>query len=171
VKRSKIFIPYAEIKERLTTIMRGRVLHMTCNGNLQSILSAGEISGNADGRFASSFGGSRDGYFRKRNAVSVFDYRHSVPDSEFESAWGKCGAHTALHLCNFRIVLMFLSEEFFDHLISWKEWSLEEAWEEMLVPFVEAGYPAPLPLSAIEEIIEVHTRYNPSPLEKALAAQ
>jgi hypothetical protein len=169
MRRSTIHIPYREITKRLTPLVRGRVLHITCAANLPSILSDGAISGNADGRWASSFGSSRNGFFRVRNAVSVFDYR-SVSDDEFEDAWMKCGPHRALSQCNYRIALLFLASESYKRLISWKLWAKEEAWEQMLVPHVEAGYPAPLPVSDIEEILELRTRYYPSRLERALWA-
>ena len=169
MKRSKIQIPYRQITEHLAPIVRGRVLHITCSGNLPSILAGGAVSGNADGHLASSFGSSDNGFFRSRNVISVFDYR-SVSDAEFEDAWSKCGPFRALQKCGYRIALLFVDQPNHDCLISWKQWQKEQAWEQMLVPYVEAGYPAPLPLSAIEEIIEVRTRYYPSRLERLLEA-
>lgn len=169
MKRSTVRIPYRQITTQLTPIVRGRVLHITCAASLRSILADGAVSGNADGRFASSFGSSKNGFFRLRNAVSVFDYR-SVSDVEFEGAWMKCGPHRAFAQCRYRIVLLFLAPESYPRLINWERWRQEQAWEQMLVPYVEAGYPAPLPLDAIEEILEVRTRYYPTRLERAIWA-
>jgi hypothetical protein len=127
------------------------------------------VLGNADGRLASSFGSSSNGFFRLRNAVSVFDYR-SVSDEEFEDAWSKCGPHQALAKCGYKIALLFLAPDFHGHLIGWRLWQEQQAWAQMLVPHVEAGFPAPLPIEAVEEIVEVRTRYRPGALERALLA-
>lgn len=165
VKHSHIYIPYRQMTERLVPIVRERVLHITCTSNLQSILADGKVSGNANGRLSSSFGSSSNGFFRCRNAVSVFDYR-SVPDDKFEDAWSKCSPLTALRNCNFKIALLFLAQESYEHLINWRRWHDDQSYEQMLVPYVEAGYSAPMPLSAIDEILEIRTRYYPSRLER-----
>jgi hypothetical protein len=167
MKHMKIYIPYPKITERLVPLVREKVLHITCSAHLPSILAAGGVSGNADGRFRSSFGSSANGFCRTRNLVSVFDYR-SVPDDEFERLWSWCGPYTALLRCQSRIALLFIKELNCDSLVSWKAWESEQAWEQMMVPYVEAGYPAPLPLEAIEEIVEVRTRRPVSSLERAL---
>jgi hypothetical protein len=153
---------------RLGPIVRGRVVHITCARNLRPILKAGAVSGNSDGRLKSSFGSSANGFFRQRNAVSVFDYR-SVSNAEFEDAWCKCGPLTAFPKCAWRLALLFLEPEHCNVLQGWQSWHREQAWEQMLVPDVEAGYPAPLPISAIEEILEVRTRYYSSRLEREIA--
>ena len=150
-------------------MLRGRVLHITCARNLPSILAAGAVLGNADGRFPSSFGSSANGFFRVCNAVSVFDYR-SVSDEEFKDAWLKCGPHRAFTQYGYKIALLFLAPHSHDRLISWRRWHEQQAWEQMLVPYVEAGFPAPLPIDVVEEIVEVRTRYRPGPLERALLA-
>lgn len=85
-------------------------------------------------------------------------------------AWCKCGPLTALPKCGFKIAALFLAENVYSQLISWRLWHKEQAYEQMVVPQVEFGYPAPLPLTAIEEILEVRTRYTPSALERILAA-
>ena len=167
MKHTKIYVPYAQITERLVPMVRGRVLHITCSAHMSSILAAGEVSGNADGRFKSSFGSSSNGFCRTRNLVSVFDYR-SVPNDEFERLWTWCGPYTALLKCQSRIALLFIRPVSCDCLVSWKAWQKEQAWQQMMVPYVEAGYPAPLPLNAIEEIVEVRTRRPVSALERAL---
>jgi hypothetical protein len=167
--RTKIFIPYRRITEELAPLVRGRVLHITCARNVSSILKAGGILGNMDGRFTTSFGSAINGFFRRRNMVSVFDYR-SVSDARFEAAWGDCGPHIALRTCRYSIALLFVAPAFHDALVSWTTWKQEEAWEEMIVPDVEAGYPAVLPIAAIEDILEVRTRYYPTALERAIDA-
>lgn len=165
VKRSSIHIPYRHMTERLAPMVRERVLHITCAQNLRSILAGGEVSGNADGALASSFGSSSNGFFRRRNAVSVFDYR-GLSNEIFEESWFNCGPLTALHRCGFKIAILFLAPASHNRLISWRQWHAERAYDQMLVPHVESGYPAPLPIAAVEEVLEVTTRYYPSKLEK-----
>lgn len=169
MKRLSIYIPYRQMTERLGPMVRERILHITCTRNLRSIISDGRVSGNANGSLPSSFGSSRNGFFRRRNAISVFDYR-GLSDEAFYDAWCKCGPLTALPKCGYKIAALFLAENVYSQLISWRLWHKEQAYEQMVVPQVEFGYPAPLPLTAIEEILEVRTRYIPSALERILAA-
>ena len=111
-------------------------------------------------------GSSAKGYFRRRNAVSVFDYR-GLSDQTFDEAWCKCGPLTAFRKCGYKIAILFVAPGAYGQLISWKE----AAYDQMVVPYVECGYPAPLPVTAIDEILEISTRYYPSKLERGLTLQ
>ena len=137
-------------------MIRGRVAHITCARNLRSIRKRG-ILGNADGTLSSGCGFASNSYFRLRNHVSLFDGRTCPPDV-FANEWMKCGPHLALSSCSYRIAILFLHANSYSALVPWTAWKDEEAWSQKIVPHIECGHPAPVPPSAIEEVVVVRSR-------------
>lgn len=54
-----------------------------------------------------------------------------------------------------------LKSEVYDALVPWTKWKEDQAWSEMVVPYVEAGYPGPLPFRLVPEIISVEQTEDP----------
>jgi hypothetical protein len=93
-----------------------------------------------------------------------------VPDDEFEDSLYKCGPHRAAATCGYEIAIFFLTSQAVAKLSSWHEWKEARVFEQMVVPYVEAGYPGALQLTDIEELLEVSLNYRPSLWEQAFAA-
>ena len=68
----------------ITSLLEGRVFHVTKLSYLDSILADGEIKPNMDSALATAFG-STNAFFRQRNFVSLFDYRVEPPDETFRN--------------------------------------------------------------------------------------
>jgi hypothetical protein len=166
MQRSKLTISDTDLSDAWPTMVRGRVLHVSCASNIDSILRHG-ILPNTEGGLATSFGSSSSSFFRLRGCVSVFDYR-AVSDEHFESSWRACSPATALHQCNDRVALFVLRPEACDTLESWQLWKSTESYSQMVVPHVEAGHPGPIPIESIEELIELAVVRTPSPIADAL---
>jgi hypothetical protein len=136
--------PLDDIEARL----QGRVFHVTSASSWESIKACGAIQPNSEGLWTSPFG-SRNGFFRKRGFVSVFDYRPS-PTEEVASFRGRCHPlYGAARPGREAIVVAFLSDAAICRLEPWDAWSKEQAWDEMVVPLVEAGHPGPINLSDV----------------------
>jgi hypothetical protein len=122
---------------------------------------------NPDGRLASSFGSSSRSFFRLRGRVSCFDYRDLTEERLRDTFW-RCTPWQAGRHCNYAIGIYFLSSAACAVLESYRRWHEEEAYTEMVVPYVEAGHPGPIPLTAIDELLRVSIEHVPHPLELAL---
>jgi hypothetical protein len=62
---------------------------------------------------------------------------------------------------NESIAILILKPEAYGALMPWTRWKEEKAWSEMVVPYVEAVYPGPLPLCLVSEIISVEITEDP----------
>lgn len=142
--------------------LEGRVFHVTRLDNLRSIKQSGELRANADGTLVSSFGFSRNGFFRKRKCVSVFDYRQTATET-VKKFREHCLPFLPLKP-NAGIAVLILELAAHDVLIPWTMSKGDSAAGEMVVPYVEAGYPEPLPLGLIAEIITIELTENPNSL-------
>lgn len=150
----------AELQDRLLPRLRGRVFHVTCAANRDSIAAAGAILPNLDYRLPSSFGASREGFFRLRGCVSVFDYRQ-VSDERLEDSLWRCSPWNAVRRCQYQLAVYFLAPEACAVLESWHLWGQQEAWRQMVVPHVEAGHPGPISLNAVDELLQVMIEPHP----------
>jgi hypothetical protein len=148
----------AELRDTLLPRLRGRVFHVTPLAVFDQICEAGEIRPNTNGQFAMVMG-STSSFFRNRDCVSLFDYR-SASAKQINDSIGKC---SPFHLrasdpeMDFepKIAFLFLSKTAHGQLIPWIRWKEEKALSEKIVPFVEAGYPGPVPVPMIEEVLRV----------------
>lgn len=154
--------PETEALRRLLPLLMGRVFHISRSEYLESIQRTGQISTNEHGQLASTFGASRNSYFKNRGCVSVFDYRNP-PEDKFEQFMGRCSPTAAL-TPECPIIVFFLSEATFTKLLPWTGWKIDGHPSEMILPYLEAGYPGPIPLDKIDEVIRVTATEEPNSL-------
>ncbi len=152
-----------ELRERLYPLVESRVFHVTRRENVLSILQNGGISPNRSGALPTTFGSSAQAYFRMRGCVSLFDLAHPTAeqiDSRLADCWpfqtAKPGSNIAIFI---------VSPEAYDSLIPWNGSRGEEAHGDMVVPYVETGYPGLLPIALIEELIEVEVQEAPDSIQ------
>lgn len=146
--------------------LQGKVFHVTRLTYLPLIIECGEIRTNSDGVLPTTFGFSDNASFRNRNCVSLFDYRPE-PTEEIRNFRLRCYPFRPAYPPNGGIAILILQPNVYDVLIPWTLWKEENALREMVVPHVETGYPGPIPLNLVEEIISVEITEDP----KSLAAQ
>jgi len=160
----------ANAEEELLPRLIGRVFHVTCGVNLAGILQRSAVLTNDDGSLTTTFGSSANSFFRNRSCVPVFDYR-SVSDSDLKESLMNCSPWQPADRCASHLAFLFLSTEASSKLRPWMEWKTTKSFSEMVVPYVEAGYPGPIPIEAIEEIVEVEFENGPEhPFLTALRA-
>ena len=140
---------------RLLPLLMGRVFHVTCGSNVQSIMHAGRIDTNRDGSRGGAFG-RYDSYCRDRDRVSVFDFRDVEPD-QLERALMDCSPWQGVRDCGHCLGIFFLGTAACARLVSRNEWAAA-GWPKMLVPYVEAGHPGPLHVADLDELLEVKQR-------------
>jgi hypothetical protein len=140
--------------------LEGHVFHITRLAYLPSIIECGEIRPNADGALPTTFGSSKNAFFRNRNCVSLFDYR-LAPTDEIKDFRRRCYPFTPARPPNGPIAVLILHPKVCSVLIPWTKWKEEEAWSEIIVPYIEAGYPGPLPLRLVAEIISIQRTEDP----------
>ncbi len=166
MKTSELHLHRDELDDRLLPRLVGRVFHVTSVISLDQILASGEIRPNVDGQFTTTFGFSSNSFFRKRGCISIFDYRFASL-KQIEESICKC---SPFHVprSDHKLAYMFLSANEHHRLIPWTKWKEEQAWGEMIVPYVEAGFPGSIPMPSIEEVLRVIIEYPPDPLIEAL---
>ena len=152
----------------LLSLLIRRVFHVTAQEAFASILTEGMIKTNENGDFAFTFGQSANSYFRRRGCVLVFDLR-SVTSEQLEDSLRKYYFLNPRFTAN-KPVFLFLNLTCFERLIPWLRWKEEEAYHEMVVPYVEAGYPGNIPIALIDVALRVEVDNPPSPLDLALQA-
>jgi hypothetical protein len=140
--------------------LQGHVFHVTRLAYLPSIVECGEIRPNGDGTLPTTFGFSENGFFRKHNCVSLFDYR-SEPTEEIEDCRRRCYPFRPASPPNGPIAILILQPSAYDDLIPWSKWKEKSDFSEMIVPHIEVGYPGPLPLRLVGEIISVEITEEP----------
>jgi hypothetical protein len=153
-----------ELRDRLMPLLRGRVFHLTKLSLLPEIIVTGELRANG-GERPSTFGSNS--FFSKRGYVAVFDYATPTPE-QIELSIPKCSFMHLDTLGN-AFAALFLTETAACQLLRHDDvWERQQAYRELFVPRVEAGYPSPLPLTLIEEVLEVHVDNPPDPLTEAM---
>jgi hypothetical protein len=152
MKTIKIHIEKGDALQQLMPILEGKVFHVSKSKNWTKIEKLGKIIPNENGDLETSFGSSRNSFFKNKGCVSVFDYRNIHEDKPQEHIW-KCEPTSPL-TPEGGIVIFVLSEETYSKLIP-SEGLKEEDFNQMVVPYVEAGYPGAIELSLINEVIFV----------------
>jgi len=140
--------------------LEGQVFHVTRLAYLPSIVESGEIRPNTDGSLPTTFGYPKNGFFRNRNCVSLFDYRLE-PTEEIKDFRRRCYPFSPARPPNGAIAVLILKLEVCGALVPWTRWKEEKAWSEMVVPYAESGYPGPLPFQLVSEIISVEQTEDP----------
>lgn len=157
---------YRDLEKELLPRLSKRVFHVTTEHAFAQIVSDGIIKPNADGGFAFTFGQSKNSYFRKRNCLSLFDLRAATPQQIYDSLEKYYFLNPPF--TENRPVYLFLNACCFDKLVPWTKWKEENALSEMVVPYVEAGYPGNLDIGLIDEALHLDIDRQLSPLEIAL---
>ena len=140
--------------------LEGRVFHVTLLTTLDLILRSEEIRPNKLGSYDSPFGSSNS-FFRNRGCVSLFDYRSVTPE-ELDDSLGKCSPIQPIQarLPDSGIAIFLLSPLRCPALLPWSLLKQEEAWTEMVVPYVETGHEGPISLALVDEVICVEVELD-----------
>lgn len=140
--------------------LEGHVFHVTRLAYLPAIIESSEIRPNSDGSLPTTFGYPKNGFFRNRNCVSLFDYR-TRPTEEIKDFRRRCYPFSPSRPPNGAIAILILKSDVYGTLVPWIKWKEVEVWSEMVVPYVEVGYPGPLPFRLVSEIISVEQTEDP----------
>lgn len=139
--------------------LRGRVFHITSVDNFLAIARSGLIMHNHDKRLHQN--GNYNSFFRNRKCVSFCDFaNNSRPRKLREAALGKYNIFGQGD--GEKSVFLFLSPAVHSKLIPWQQWKRENALSEMVVPYLESGYPGFVPLDEIEEVAFIHIPLSPA---------
>jgi hypothetical protein len=171
VRSHALNLHQSKLGDVLLPLLFGRVFHVTTASVLEKILTCGEIRPNRDGEFESVFG-STNSYFRKSGCVSLFDYRVATR-KQIDDAIVNCSPFLLPSsdpedlLYEPQIAYLLLAVSAYDRVIPPPG---PDAWAEgKIVPHVEAGFPGPLPVELIDEVIRVTIEFEPlDPLIEAL---
>jgi hypothetical protein len=112
-------------------------------------------------------GPSKNAFFRNRNCVSLFDYRLD-PTDEIKGFRQRCYPFRPACPPNGAVAILILQASAYDSLIPWTRCKEENALSEMVVPYVEAGYPGSLALRLVAEIMSVEITEDPQSLAAML---
>jgi len=153
--------------EDITAYLQGHVFHVTKLEYLPSIEKCGEIRANRNGTFPSTFAHRPNGFFRKRDCVSLFDYR-TEPNEQIRDFRGRCNPFRPAFPPNGPIAILVLAPTAYKNLIPSTALAEERAFDEIVVPHVETGYPRAIPLTLITEIIKIEITENPQSLAALL---
>ena len=153
----------------ILSLLEGRVFHVTKDDYLPSILADKKVKPNADGALPTTFGSSSNAYFRKRGCVALFDYR-ATPTEEIHFHRSKCWPLMPARDCRNGIAILMLKPEACDALIPWGDSKKDGMSSEMVVPHVEAGYPGPISIDLIDEIVCLKLEEDPHCLAARLRA-
>jgi len=146
--------------DEVEAVIEGHVFHVTHLAYLPSILECEEIRPNRDGTLLTTFGFSENSYFRKCNCVSLFDYREKPPDDPLPFR-KRCDPFRPARPPSEGVAILIMEPLAYVNIIPWTKWKDEKVFGEVVVPYVEVGYPGPLALSLIAEIIKVEITKDP----------
>lgn len=168
IKMQRFIRSESESLEDLVHLLEGRVFHSTRLSLLQSILDRKAILPFSQSGVTSF--GYPNGFFKRRDCVSVFDYREAPPNPTDRH---RCSPFYPAKPGEDGVALLFLNEMAHSSLIPWTRWKDERAFGEMIVPYVEAGHPGPISIGFIDEIISLTLVEDPdchaAMLRRALA--
>ena len=143
--------------------LRYEVFHVTSKQSYKKICDDSAIHPNIGNKYQLSFGASDISFFRNRGCVSLFDLRFAT-DEQRERFLGRCNP-LGERFGGDEPVILVLKSDAYCELISWEGWKTEKAYGEMVVPYVEAGFPGPLPLSLIDVCLFVTVLNRPRTLQ------
>ena len=138
--------------EKLMPMLEGKVFHVSLTSNWAKIHKSREIVPNNENSLETTFGCSSNSYFKNNGCVSVFDYRRPL-DEKLQKQIDKCQPIRPLREGK-AITIFILKSEAHDHLRTWED-IRTNIGDQLVVPYIEAGYPDKISLSLIEEFIFV----------------
>ena len=150
-----------ESLDDISSLLEGRVFHVTKLAHLDAILTEGEIKPNGNGALPTTFGYVANAFFRKRNCVSLFDYRLD-PTDQIRDFRTRCWPFQPARPGSDGIAILVLKPDVHAALIPWTRWKEENALSEMIVPYVEAGYPGSISIDLIDEVICLKIEEDPN---------
>lgn len=157
------------LRTELLPRLKERVFHVTTVDGFLSISEDGAIRHNRDNRYPLNHSVSKASYFRTRGCVCLCDLR-SVSDEDLENALFKYNFLNPLSTGDMP-VFMILSHEVYADLLPWTEWKKAKPTESMVVPFIEAGYPGKITLTAVERTLIVEVKRKPNPFDPVRTSQ
>jgi len=152
IEISHIHIESGDPLDKLMCYLEGKVFHVTKECYWPEINAAGEIRPNNNGELETSFGSSKNSYFKNKGCVSLFDYR-DIYGEESQKHMHKCRPTNPLS-ADSGIAILIFKPEIYPKLQSWEGWKKEDL-SQMVVPHVEAGYFGSIPLALVEKVIIV----------------
>jgi hypothetical protein len=153
VETQSLTLEASELHERMLPLLRGEVFHVTTIAAAAGAATEGSIRANSDGEFPFPFAQSANSYFRRRGCVSVFDLR-DVADEQLNETLEKYYFLNPSFTSN-RPVFFLLSSIFHQRLIPWTEWRASRDFGQMIIPYVEAGFPDSIPLAAVARVVHL----------------
>jgi hypothetical protein len=166
LKVTRIDLHQRELRAQLLPRLVSRVFHITTVKAFNKILATGSIKPNTDGNFEFTFDQSRNSFFSRRGCVCVFDLRSATSEQIDDALYKYYFLNPSF--VDDEPIYLFLSESCFKNLIPWTHWKEENAFREMVVPYVEAGYPGKIGIGLIDSVLHVKIDNPPSPLAEAL---
>lgn len=159
MKRKRLKVTYQKLEEIVLPLLIGQVFHVTNTKAFSNMLLDKAIKPNQNGAFPFSHTQSENSFFRKRGCVSVCDLRYLSSDRISEGLI----KYNFLdpYLDNKPHLYLFLKSDCLDKLISWQQWHKENAEKEMLVPYIEAGYPEGIELNLIKSVLFIEIKDRP----------
>ena len=136
------------------THLLGRVFHVSPIANLASIEGSGSIDPSCPG--VEGFG-STNGFFKSRGCVSLFDLRDPSPEHLELYLW-RCHPLQPAMTRDLDVAIFFLDKSAHEALVSWRLWKEEKAYMQRVVPYLEAGFPGPLSLERINQLLLIKLR-------------
>jgi hypothetical protein len=156
VEISRIHIESGDPLDKLMCYLEGRVFHVTKEFHWPEINASGEISPNNNGELETSFGSSKNSYFKNNGCVSVFDYRN-IYGEEPQKHMYKCHPTNPLS-ADSGIAILIFKPEIYPKLKSWEGWR-DGDQRQVVVPYVEAGFFGSISLALVEKVIIVTTAH------------
>jgi hypothetical protein len=156
VPSKRIQCQRSDLELLVLPLLRGRVFHITQGARFDDIIRHGSIDSTRAGLLMPFIGRSKEGYGSKRGWVSLFDL--SAPyDTDIRETLLRYYFFKAFRQ-NAEICILFITPNAWSSLISWRRARREVAGKELYVPFVEAWYPAHIPLSLITDGLMVRVQ-------------
>ena len=153
-----VFVESADMSP-VMEMLEGHVFHVTKKKFLPAIQAEGALLPNNGGERPSTFGFRSNSFFLKRNCVSLFDYRTIPEDPHYRRL---CWPLQAAHPGGEGIAILFLEPAIHGRLELWTKWQEEGPLSDIVVPYVEAGYPGALSLAHIDRVVLVDIQEDPN---------
>jgi len=154
------------LTESILPYLTKRIFHVTKKSNLNAILECGEIRSGKNNKFETTFGYSSNSFFRNRGCISLFDYKTATKE-QFDKYFGRC--HPAMPVTpEDEIAILLINDSIYHELLSWELWREEQAYSEMVLPYLEAGHQGPISIKKVDEILIVSIIEDPHSLAAKL---
>ncbi len=138
----------------IEAMLQGQVFHVTKRAYWKEISELGAIVPNSNALLPTTFGVSKNSYFRNRGCVSLFDYREPETE-EIKKYRSRCDPMQAAEPGADGISILIFEKSLHARFVSWEGWKKEAAYSEMIVPYVEAGHRGGINIDEINKVIHL----------------